>query len=122
MRFLVVGAVALVLAGCGGGGGSHSSSASSGSSASSSAAAPATPNTIQIKSFSFSPSPITVAPGTVVTVSNQDAATHTVTSSAFDTGRVSGHSSATFTAPTAPGTYAYHCNIHQYMKATLIVT
>ena len=28
----------------------------------------------------------------------------------------------TFTAPSKPGSYGFHCNIHNFMKATLTVT
>ena len=28
----------------------------------------------------------------------------------------------TFTAPSKPGAYGFHCNIHTFMKATLTVT
>jgi plastocyanin len=84
----------------------------------------AAPDTVTIKSFAFSPSSVSVAAGAVVSVINADGVTHTVTSDdkkSFDTGHVSGGASATFIAPSAPGTYRYHCTIHNYMKATIIV-
>jgi plastocyanin len=58
-------------------------------------------------------------------VVNADQAPHTVTgggSSGFDTGTIQGGSSGSFTAPTAPGNYAYICSVHPYMHGTLVVT
>jgi plastocyanin len=86
-------------------------------------AAPAAKNMIVIKNFSFAPMDLTVAPGTKVTVKNEDAATHTLSASKkqFDTGDITQGATRTFTAPTTPGTYTYICNIHQYMQGTLTV-
>jgi plastocyanin len=111
----VVAAV-LLLAGCGG---------TSGGGSTGSGSTPAAADTISINNFAFGPATLTVAPGTKITVVNHDSATHTVTATknkAFDTGDVAGGKSTTFTAPTAPGTYAYICSIHQYMMGTLIVS
>ncbi|WP_239069563.1 MULTISPECIES: cupredoxin domain-containing protein [unclassified Streptomyces] len=79
---------------------------------------------IVIKDFLFNPASLTVAPGTVVTVLNEDKTPHTATatdSKAFDTGTIAGGKSATFKAPATAGNYSYICNIHQYMKGTLTV-
>lgn len=93
-----------------------------GSSHHSAAAVPA--DTIVIRNFAFSPATLTVSPGATVTVRNEDQATHTVTATgnAFDTGHVRGGGTATFTAPTKPGQYAYICQIHQYMTGSLDVS
>ena len=40
--------------------------------------------------------------------------------SAFDAG-VKGCGTGTFTAPTKPGSYAYHCTFHPGMHGTVIV-
>jgi plastocyanin len=74
-----------------------------------------------ISGFQFSS--VEVAAGGQVTVTNQDSAPHTVTSDdgAFDTGNIGGGSSTTFTAPSQPGTYQFHCNIHSGMSGTLTV-
>ncbi|MHB8463401.1 MAG: cupredoxin domain-containing protein [Acidimicrobiales bacterium] len=102
--------LALVVTGCGGG--------------SSKKATTVAPNTILIQGFAFSPTSVTVHPGVTVTVRNVDGTDHTVSSddkTSFDTKHVSGGNSTTFTAPTKTGKYAYHCNVHNYMTATLIV-
>lgn len=67
--------------------------------------------------------PLTVAPGATVTVVNSDSAEHSVTADtdkAFDVD-VDGKGTATFTAPTKPGTYAYHCSYHPSMHGELVV-
>ncbi|MFE2875125.1 cupredoxin domain-containing protein [Streptomyces roseus] len=84
----------------------------------------ATAARITIKDFGFSPGSLTVVPGTVVTVVNQDSAPHTITGTGrahFDTGTIEAGRSATFTAPRARGSYSYICDIHQFMSATLTV-
>ena len=78
--------------------------------------------TITIKDFAYG-DPLTVTPGAAVTVTNMDTAPHTVTAdegAAFDA-EVKGGGTATFTAPTTPGTYPYHCTFHPNMHGTLIV-
>jgi len=78
-------------------------------------------------SFAFSPATLTIKAGTTVTWKNTTAVAHTVTSddgTSFDSGTTnpiaaqSGTFSFTFTTP---GTFAYHCEIHPFMKATIIV-
>ncbi|KJY36908.1 cupredoxin domain-containing protein [Streptomyces sp. NRRL S-495] len=149
---LAVGGVLLGAAGCssGGGGSSSSSSASASASVPSSAApssatssaassaastaassaaassAPAGAVTVTIKDFKFGPATLTVAPGTKITVTNQDSAGHTLTAiapnaGAFDTGLLEQGKSATITAPTAPGSYPFHCDVHPNMTGTLVV-
>jgi plastocyanin len=74
----------------------------------------------------FSPDSITVSPGAVVTVKNEDSVTHTLTdkanSSLFNTGPVSPGQTKTFKAPDKPGSYPFLCTIHQYMTGTLVVS
>lgn len=118
---------AALIAGC-----SSSSAPSSGSTptpaptgATASTSAPATSNTITIKNFAFSPSDMTVAPGTKITVVNQDSVTHTVTATgnkAFDTGDIPAGGTTTFTAPSTAGAYPFICSIHTYMAGTLTVS
>ena len=111
-RFLVLTGVALalvlVLAAC------SSSSKSSAASAD-----------ITVKDYSFSPGTVSVKAGATVTVHNNGPSTHTVTSddgTSFNVSVDSGKD-ATFTAPSKPGTYKFHCSIHpSLMKGTLTVT
>ena len=85
----------------------------------------AAPNahTVTIKSFKFSPSPLKVKAGSKITVKNADSTTHTFTANngAFDTGDVASGSSASVTIK-KPGTFAYHCQIHNFMKGTIKAT
>ncbi|BAS09266.1 amicyanin-alpha [Arthrobacter sp. Hiyo4] len=79
--------------------------------------------TITIKDFGYG-APLTVAPGAVVTVTNMDSAGHTVTAEqgqAFDVDVRGSGGTATFTAPSAPGSYPYFCTYHPNMRGTLIV-
>ncbi|MFF7589834.1 cupredoxin domain-containing protein [Kitasatospora purpeofusca] len=127
-------------AGCssssGGGGGSSSPAvsspaatspaASSPAASSSASSAPAGAVTVTIKDFKFGPATVTVAPGTAITVTNQDSAGHTLTAvapnaGAFDTGLLEQGKSATITAPTTPGSYPFHCDVHPTMTGTLVV-
>jgi plastocyanin len=116
---LLVGLLAiLVLTACGG---SSSSAPATAVSASASTAA----DTIVIKNFMFHPASLTVAPGTVVTVRNEDTVTHTVTDKAdqklFGTGDIAAGQVKTFKAPDQAGSYLYFCMIHQFMTGTLVV-
>jgi plastocyanin len=99
----------------------EASSAATTSSAPATSATAAGP-TISIADMKFS-APLTVAPGATVTVTNSDGAEHTVTAdsgNAFNA-EVGGKGTTTFTAPTQPGTYAYHCTYHSMMHGQLIV-
>lgn len=72
--------------------------------------------------FAFSPTTLTVSVGSTVTWQNMSSAPHTVTSDdgkTFD-GMLSTGGTFTFTF-TKAGTYPYHCSIHPYMKAMIIV-
>lgn len=78
--------------------------------------------TITISGMAFG-DPITVPPGAVVTIVNDDSVEHSVTSQAagqFDV-HVDGNEQGTLTAPTAPGEYPFHCVYHPSMTGTLIV-
>jgi plastocyanin len=84
--------------------------------------APAAAASIIIDNFQFT-SPPSVPPGATVAVKNADPMKHSVTAdsdNAFSVD-VDGGESATFTAPTAPGTYDYHCAYHPMMHGQLIV-
>jgi plastocyanin len=77
---------------------------------------------IMIKSFAFT-TPMSVKAGSTVTVMNEDSETHTVTAdsgNAFDVTAPPGKT-VTFTAPSRPGTYPFHCSYHSEMHGTLHV-
>ncbi|MFE4718756.1 cupredoxin family copper-binding protein [Streptomyces sp. NPDC056713] len=132
---LIVTALCLVatLTGCSGSGdGSPSSSsppASPSAPASASLSSPSSSESgkgevkVTIKGFAFHPATFEVSPGTKITVTNEDSATHTLTADdkSFDTGDLAQGKSATFTAPSKPGSYSYICTIHTNMKGTLTV-
>src|SRR5215212_5397318 len=79
--------------------------------------------TVSIKDVAFNPSNTTIAPGTTVTWVNNDQTAHTVTANdgAFDSGTLQPGQSYSFAFDKA-GTYAYHCNIHPDMTATITVS
>jgi plastocyanin len=106
---------ALLLAACSGGGSGSGSASGSGAAKST--------NSITISNFMFSPMSVSVAPGSTVSVTNKDSVAHTLTATGgqFNTGDINGSQTKTFTAPSKAGTYSYICNIHQYMKGTIIV-
>jgi plastocyanin len=119
-------ATLLFISGCSSGGTTTTASSESPSAASSTAAASATATAagpkISIADMKFS-APLTVTPGATVTVVNSDSVEHTVTAdsgNAFNA-EVGDNGTATFTAPTQPGTYAYHCTYHPSMHGQLIV-
>ena len=79
--------------------------------------------TIDIVDYIFKPETVTVRAGTKVTWVNHDASPHTATNtatSAFDTDTLRKGERKTLTLKT-PGTYAYICAFHPFMKATVIV-
>ena len=101
--------LALALSACG------SSSGSSGGGSAAVTIKTASP----VATFTVKP----VKAGAKVTVKNDDSLQHTVTS---DDGHsfnvtVDAGKTATFTAPSTPGTYPFHCNIHATMKSKLVV-
>ncbi|MFI5186437.1 MAG: cupredoxin family copper-binding protein [Chitinophagales bacterium] len=83
---------------------------------------PVAPNTVSIANMAFTPATITVTPGTMVTWSNNDNMTHTVTAddNSFDSGNIGAGSSFAKTFSIA-GTYTYHCSIHPSMTGAVVV-
>jgi len=80
------------------------------------------PIPVDIRGFAFNPASLPVHVGDTVTWTNNDGATHTITS---DAGTELSHTLApgeswshTFTQA---GTYAYHCSIHSSMRGTVTV-
>ena len=131
-------AALVLLAACGGDNGSGTGTtptAATGNTPTTSATTPTTSgNSMAVTiitdssgSFAFSPATITIKVGTTVTWTNMTSVAHTVTSDdakSFDSGISSpiAASGGTFnhTFMTA-GTFPYHCQIHPFMKATIIV-
>jgi plastocyanin len=65
-----------------------------------------------------------VKAGQQVIIVDKDEASHSVTAdagNAFDVRVSGGGGTSTFTAPSAPGTYAFHCRYHATMHGSLIV-
>jgi plastocyanin len=78
--------------------------------------------TIHIKDFKFDPTPVKIHAGDRVTFVNDDDEAHTATSDdkSFDSEGLD--SGGTWQHVfTKPGTYNYFCELHPYMKATLVV-
>jgi plastocyanin len=77
---------------------------------------------VSIVEFAFNPQNITVTVGTTVRWTNAGARPHTSTSDApqWDSGNLLPNQQFSFTFDNA-GTYAYHCTIHTFMTANVIV-
>lgn len=77
---------------------------------------------VTIANFAFSPATLTISPGTTVTWINNDSVAHTSTSDTgvWDSGSLATGKSFSFTFNGA-GTFPYHCSIHPFMKATIVV-
>ena len=78
---------------------------------------------VTIANFAFQPASLQIAAGSSVTWTNADSTAHTVTSDAgaFDSGQLAPGASFTQMFMT-PGTYTYHCQIHPFMTATIVVS
>ena len=73
--------------------------------------------------FTFKPKTITIAVGTTVKWTNTTTVAHTVTSDdgkTFNSGIINPGGTFKFTF-TTKGTFGYHCMIHPFMMATIIV-
>lgn len=79
-------------------------------------------NSVSIKNYAFSAATVTVASGTTVTWTNNDAVTHTVTADdgSFDSGNIAPGATFSHKFSTA-ATVNYHCNIHTTMKGSVVV-
>jgi hypothetical protein len=77
---------------------------------------------VSIIDFAFSPSTLTIAPGNTVTWTNHGATAHTVTADAgaFGSAALLPGQTFSFTFST-PGTFSYHCSIHPFMTASVVV-
>lgn len=72
--------------------------------------------------WGYSSASVTVTAGQALTWTNTGQMPHTATADegAWDTGVVPPGSVASITLST-PGTYTYHCTVHPWMKATVVV-
>jgi plastocyanin len=77
---------------------------------------------VSIVNMSFSPANLTVAVGSTVKWTNNDAMAHTVTSDngSFDSGNIAAGASYSRMFSTV-GTFSYHCTIHPGMTGTITV-
>lgn len=84
--------------------------------------ATAVPIVVHIADFKFKPAQLTVHAGDSVTFINDDGAAHTATASdkSFDSGNLDQGQKWTYVFK-KPGTYAYICAYHAFMKATITV-
>ncbi|MGO4805246.1 cupredoxin domain-containing protein [Arthrobacter sp. 2MCAF15] len=129
---LVLATVLIGLSGCAGGGGTPAPATTAATSAPAASTAPGTGSgaataaaaAITIKSFAYE-IPGSVAPGAEVKVVNLDTAEHTVTAdqdaTLFDVEVKENGGTATFKAPSQPGTYPFHCRYHSNMHGSLTV-
>jgi len=85
-------------------------------------AVPSGGNDVVIQNFLFAN--VVAKAGQVTIVDNKDPAPHTLTADdkSFDTGIIAANANGKFTAPSAPGTYKIHCDVHPYMTGTLVVS
>ncbi len=86
------------------------------------AAAPVPGAIVHIKDFTYAPTPLTVHVGDRVTFVNDDDEAHTVTATdkSFDSEGLDGAGTWQHVFVKA-GTYRYFCELHPYMKATIVV-
>jgi plastocyanin len=93
------------------------------SSAASPASAPVAADSVTIHNFAFGPQVVTVKAGTTVHWTNNDTEAHTVTSDtgAFNSPVMQPGAGYSFTF-TKLGTYSYHCTIHPFMTAKVVVS
>jgi plastocyanin len=113
-------------AGCGsssGGGGTSAQSTTKAAAPAPSTAGPAVAAAkVDIKSFKFQSAAIAVKKGGRITWTNSDSTAHTATADdrSFDTQSIDPGKSKSVSF-TRAGTFAYHCDFHPFMKATVVV-
>jgi plastocyanin len=122
LALLCAAALVIGLAACGG----DDDSSSSGNSGTTAAASSGDQSgggavAVTIQGFAFDAQPVTA--GASFKVENKDSTDHTFTADdgSFDVDVPAGET-VTVTAPSAAGTYAFHCKIHSSMKGDLTVT
>ena len=82
----------------------------------------ASPPSVEIKNDAFSPATLTITAGTTVIFTNDDDDAHTVTAAngSFDSKGLDTNDRWRHTFA-KPGTYAYFCQLHPFMKGTIVV-
>jgi plastocyanin len=77
---------------------------------------------VSIAKFAFAPATITISAGQSITWTNTDPVDHTTTSDTqvWDSGSLGQNANFTTTF-SQPGTYAYHCTIHPFIRGTVVV-
>ena len=80
------------------------------------------PIIVHIKDFKYNPTPLKLHVGDTVTFINDDDEPHTVTATdkSFDSEALDTNGTWKYTFKKA-GTFAYFCELHPYMKATIVV-
>jgi plastocyanin len=84
----------------------------------------AAPATVTVAEFKYAPTPLTVTAGTTVKVANRDSSPHTLTATAaggFDSGTIGPRATGEVRF-SEPGTFAYLCQLHPFMKGSVTVT
>ncbi len=78
---------------------------------------------VTVQGFTFDPIELTITAGTTVQWTNMDSAKHTISADdgSWGSGNLGQGATFSFTFD-QPGTFAYHCEIHPTMAATIIVT
>jgi plastocyanin len=80
------------------------------------------PTSVDIRDSQYSPPVVTVPVGTTVRWTNHDEDTHTVTSMTGLFGSAGLDRDETFTHTfTTPGLYPYGCDLHPFMRGTIVV-
>ena len=84
--------------------------------------------TVRVQTFQFRPTPLAVRAGSRVAWTNQDDIEHTITSgtperrdSRFASGALVRKGAAHTARFTKPGTYAYYCERHEFMRGEIHV-
>ncbi len=114
--FAMLFALSLMLVGCGGSGDAGTGGGDTGSDAE-------VAGTITIADFAYG-EPLTVPPGALIKVINEDSARHDVDAkdgTSFNTDLLGQGEELTFNAPDEEGTYDFTCSAHPQMSGELIV-
>jgi plastocyanin len=76
---------------------------------------------VTISNFAFDPTNISVSSGDIITFTNKDTVTHTITAYDGSFNQTVDAGQATEVKIIKAGTYDYHCSIHPSMKGSIVV-